>query len=176
MEETEKVKRYSEIEFKFRQPLTPEQEDIFIGYFKTMKHSVMDRLQSSINGTDRNPIKAFIKKNASQHAPHIMLRYQQLYTNLQLQTMNPGPEDIFIVEDEKKSEGIWTFKMDMEAFDVSPFGEIKIPILQRQALNLMNSKDKRIKSDFMRSVLPMMKLSNGDCWITTKFYDEQVKQ
>ena len=173
--ELQKVNRYSIVEFQFSRPLSPDQEDIFISYFKNIKHNVMDRLLNSINGTDRNPIKAFIKKNLSQHATPIMMKYQALYNILQAQTRNPGPNDIFVLDNDGKEQGKWIFKMDMAAFDVSPFGDLKVPVIHRQALNLLSSKDKRIMTDLQRVVLPMMKLKSSDCRITTKFYDETQK-
>ena len=173
----EPIGRYSEIEFQFARPLTAEQEEIFTTYFRDIKHSVMDRLLSSLNGTDRNPLKAWLKQNLQQHSPMIMGKYQFLYSTLQLQSEegNQKDTDIFVVEDKDKATGKWTFRMDMSAFDVALFGDLKVPLIQRQALNLMNNKDKRIKEDFFRSRLPLMKLKNSECLIRARYYGDPPK-
>ena len=174
-----KVQRYSEIEFRFRKPLDDEQRDIFIRYFRNIKHSVMDRLSNVIHGTDRNPIKAVLAKTLGPLSPGIMMKYENIYATLQRQTQFPGDNDIFIVDDALSPQGIWTYRMDMAEFDVvtrepiqSYVKETKIQQMIRQSFNLLSGKDRRIRSDFLRSVLPMMKLKNEDCWITSKFYDE----
>jgi hypothetical protein len=178
MEENNKVTRYSEIEFQFQQPLTAEQEDIFIAYFKNIKHSVMDRLSNVIHGTDRNPIKAMLAKTLAPYSTAIMMKYEYIYNRLQLQTMNPGDLDIFVVDDSRKDQNIWSFKMDMAEFDVVTLAMIqavpnkKIQSMVRQSFNLLSGKDRRIRLDFQRSVLPMMKLRNDQCRIMTRFYDE----
>jgi len=166
------IRRYSEIEFQFTKPLTEEQEDIFIGYFYNMKHSIMDRLSMIIHGTDRNPIKAFVMKHLSEHSPMIMGNYARIYADLMAQTQNPGPNDIFVVEDIGKVQGKWIFRMDMQAFDAPLFNNANVPHMAKKAVNLMADKDRQIRANFQRAVLPMMKLRNEDCRITPRFYDE----
>jgi hypothetical protein len=172
--------KHSEIEFRFIRPLNPEEEDIFISYFSTMQHKVMDRLLAIIKGTDKNPLRALAGKLAKLGGmpidDQIMARYLKIYNDLQAQKANPGPDDIFVLDKNDKDPRIYVFRMDMEVFDMSILGNSGVPVIQRELFNLARNKDKQIGIHVQRVVFPVMKFKPADCRITTKLYDEQKKE
>lgn len=181
MEDNQKIEiqRYSEIEFRFAQPLNPEQREIFVGYFDDMVYSVMDRLNRVIHGTDRNPVKAMMQKHLAPIVPQLMMKYEAIYGKLQRQMIERTDKDIFVLEDNLKESGIWTFRMDMKEFDLISIEELQAHIpnkdlqnMVRQYFSMLDGKDKRIKLDFQRKKLAEMKLRNDQCTITSKIYGE----
>jgi hypothetical protein len=172
--------KHSEIEFRFIRPLTPEEEDIFISYFDTMRAYVMDRLYAIINGTDKNPLRALAGRLAKLGGVPIndviMQKYLKIYNDLSEQKLNPGPDDIFVLDKNDKEPRIYVFRMDMEAFDMSILGKTGVPIVQRELFNLLRNRDKQIGTHVLRTVIPVMKMKPGDVRITTKLYDEQKKE